>query len=807
MLRGVSRCCLDRYRDAKSRLLPLLTARNEQLAREAFDRLRSHNSISLADLATVVAHCRRNGNWKLCVDVLALARESGMKIKDSWYQDVLASAGHDAEERLAAHRYSLKAWPKGSSVGALNSKRGVQLKSTDAVVVGAAQTSLAAEPLVPTGLSNTQKDIQIAPNPAFDRYCLQQGLVRSAAELAALTTALQQRPPTVVRVDQGNPEVSMVVDRCRTMPELKPLSWYPNHLAWELLRPKNQTDDGSSTVRTGATLANHWLRLITQEGFASFQSASSLLAPLLLKVEPGHRVADLCASPGSKTTQLLDLMTGNGGYPKGLVIANELDRPRLSVLRRRLEGKYVHVAVTSGLDAAHFPSTGRPFDRVLLDAQCSGEGHMQKDRRQWSGWHPSIGLRYHESQVKCLRRALELTAVGGRVVYSTCTLNPLENEAVVAAVLHEGCCELEAPDVPHQLRQAVRPGLHSWKVPAPDGGYRNELASNAPVTLDPNSADGLPLHLCVRIYPHQAQGMEAFFVAVLKKTRDPTRSPIPLPSNSSPLIQKPAFKTVGVNNDAVLKQLASTFAITLPGDVSFVRWLDGQYNAVNATGAKTLASFPFISHCGLCILRDPSTLPEGCALQAITARGARFIAEMSTKRVLLVQSEVMHLLLGAQNLDIEAKEQFSDQRRTMIELSANNIRPIRHHEMPEYTDFLQTMRAREDLQEDGPIILRTAGPSEFYWTVWRRGSQLLSCPDPRAAPDRDRVMQLVSRCEKAWAPKDPYTSSYDTEETRPVADLDTPIQSLMRATNHHGSIARQRRRPMPDVPEVSTEVF
>ncbi|VDI68498.1 tRNA (cytosine34-C5)-methyltransferase [Mytilus galloprovincialis] len=148
------------------------------------------------------------------------------------------------------------------------------------------------------------------------------------------------------------------------------------------------------------------------------------------------------------------------------------------------------------------------YDRVLCDVPCSGDGTLRKNVDIWSRWNANIGPNLHKVQMKILKRGLELLAVGGRLVYSTCSLNPVENEAIIASMMEKckGCIELI--DVSSQLPNLkYNNGLSSWKV----FNKKMELMSNLEETRNkgyshfegsmfpPDNARDFNLERCARV--------------------------------------------------------------------------------------------------------------------------------------------------------------------------------------------------------------------------------------------------------------------------------------------------------------------
>ena len=226
-----------------------------------------------------------------------------------------------------------------------------------------------------------------------------------------------------------------------------------------------------------------------QLGYYTLQGAASAVPPLCLEVAPGHRVADLCSAPGSKTGQLVLLMED-----RGLVLANELKGDRIRALSANLERLGATIVAIRRGNGESVPVAEPGFDRVLADVPCSGEGTVRAplpDRDEWIP--PRERLRLHRRQLALLQRAVKLTRPGGLIVYSTCTYHPLENEAVIAAALAAGW--------PLALEPIELPGL-----PADPGVERFEE-----ITVPAAVAER-----CLRLYPHRLDSW-GFFVARLRR--------------------------------------------------------------------------------------------------------------------------------------------------------------------------------------------------------------------------------------------------------------------------------------------------
>ncbi|HEY8342312.1 MAG TPA: RsmB/NOP family class I SAM-dependent RNA methyltransferase [Calditerricola sp.] len=222
-------------------------------------------------------------------------------------------------------------------------------------------------------------------------------------------------------------------------------------------------------------------------GLYYLQEPSAMLPATLLDVRPGERVLDLCAAPGGKATQLAAALGG-----RGVLVANDVHPKRIKALVHNLEVQGVTNAVVTNDYPAHlarvFPAY---FDKVLVDAPCSGEGMFRKDPALINEWSLDRVNWCIQQQKGLLRHAATMLRPGGLLVYSTCTFNPEENEAIIEWFLRRHP-EFELVDVPHQ------PGWAGGRPDWVDGG-RPELAR------------------CIRLWPHRVRG-EGHFVAVLRKS-------------------------------------------------------------------------------------------------------------------------------------------------------------------------------------------------------------------------------------------------------------------------------------------------
>ena len=217
-------------------------------------------------------------------------------------------------------------------------------------------------------------------------------------------------------------------------------------------------------------------------GLFYLQEPSALSAVSVLCPRPGERVLDLCAAPGGKSTQIAGLMQG-----RGLLVCNEPVPSRAQILSRNVERMGVRNAiVTSAMPAQLAPRFPAFFDRILVDAPCSGEGMFRRQPEARDEWSAGSLRGCADRQLEILEAAAKMLAPGGALVYSTCTFNDTENEGVLA--------RFTAAHPEFALEPFALPGL-----PSGSRGY-------------------------VHLYPHEIRG-EGHFVSLLRKSPDAPGAP------------------------------------------------------------------------------------------------------------------------------------------------------------------------------------------------------------------------------------------------------------------------------------------
>ncbi|KAJ0096750.1 hypothetical protein Patl1_28232 [Pistacia atlantica] len=451
-----------------------------------------------------------------------------------------------------------------------------------------------ADPSAPDSTDNPSWQPFATQNPAFDEYYKAQGIV-AAEEWERFVEVLRKALPAAFRINSSSQFCSDIRSQLENdfmeslqaevseegeAGAIRPLPWYPDNLAW-------QSNFSRMQLRKNRTLErfHEFLKLENEIGNITRQEAVSMVPPLFLDVQPDHFILDMCAAPGSKTFQLLEIIhqsTKPGSLPDGMVVANDLDVQRCNLLIHQTKRMCTANLIVTNHEAQHFPGCRSKsnasdkeielesnisqllFDRVLCDVPCSGDGTLRKAPDIWRKWNVGLGNGLHSLQVQIAMRGMSLLKVGGRMVYSTCSMNPVENEAVVSEILRKCGGSVELVDVSSEIPQLIRrPGLRSWKirdkgvwlasykdvpkyrrtgiipsmfpsgrsdVDPTDNGHKQENGTNGnsedalqPTEDAMTSVDDLdvevsdlPLERCMRLVPHD-QNSGAFFIAVIQK--------------------------------------------------------------------------------------------------------------------------------------------------------------------------------------------------------------------------------------------------------------------------------------------------
>ena len=448
-------------------------------------------------------------------------------------------------------------------------------------------------------------------NELFESYYRKGGFM-DEAEFEEMWKALQQDLPNSFRFTGTKsdalavreifkqryiPAISAQTFEGKPVPPPEPVNAFPDELVWHMKTHKK-------VIRRHAAFANFQKFLVAEaaSGNISRQEVVSMIPPHFLDVKPGMVVLDMCAAPGSKSAQLAEMIHGdeeervrraaNGedvgsgadgdysddGRSTGLLIANDTDYKRAGMLVHQVKRLNFPNLIVTQHDASIFPSIELPskagekkqylkYDRILADVPCSGDGTARKNPNVWQKWTPKDGLGLHNLQLRILFRGLQMLKKGGRMVYSTCSMNPVENEAVVAAAIEAcgGISKVQLVDMPDHLPNLKRrPGLNAWKVldtssvagsndktahmftsweafekakakyavDEPERQFSQKISKGCFPPITANAEERIPLERCMRVYPH-LQDTGGFFIAVIEKLDDIKVAQIQNPENAA----------------------------------------------------------------------------------------------------------------------------------------------------------------------------------------------------------------------------------------------------------------------------------
>ena len=277
-------------------------------------------------------------------------------------------------------------------------------------------------------------------------------------------------------------------------------------------------------------------------GLYYLQEPSAMTPANRLPIEPGDRVLDLCAAPGGKATELGAKLSGYG-----MLAANDISSSRAKGLLKNIElfgiGNVLVLSEEPGRLAAYFPEY---FDKILIDAPCSGEGMFRKDKKMVKAWEEHGPEYFSKLQRNIILQAADMLRPGGCMLYSTCTFDGLENEGTIGYLLNE------------------RPDFAIEEI-RPYEGFEEGRPEEVPARELPD------MRKTIRIFPHKMQG-EGHFLALLKKGGELERTPVApekkgkgkLPEELGSFLEKINWNAIGKEFDAGRIELRGGRAYYMP---------------------------------------------------------------------------------------------------------------------------------------------------------------------------------------------------------------------------------------------------
>lgn len=224
-------------------------------------------------------------------------------------------------------------------------------------------------------------------------------------------------------------------------------------------------------------------------GYFYIQESASMIPAVVLQPMPGEVVLDMCASPGSKTTQMAAMMENSG-----ILVANDISGDRMKPLGINLQRMGIFNVVENKSMGQSLMRMQTKFDRILIDAPCSGTGTIRKSPDTLQVWNPLMVRRLSMQQKALLETAFFMVKEGGTLVYSTCSVEPEENEGVIDYLVTKYPGKVAVEEIQLDIKRST-PILQFEK-----NSYNAEVGK------------------CLRIWP-QDNNTEGFFVAKLRKQR------------------------------------------------------------------------------------------------------------------------------------------------------------------------------------------------------------------------------------------------------------------------------------------------
>ncbi len=249
--------------------------------------------------------------------------------------------------------------------------------------------------------------------------------------------------------------------------------------------------------------------VLHEAGVYYIQEPSAMVPAALLDAKPGEYILDLCAAPGGKSTQIAGAMKG-----EGILVSNEIIPNRAAILSENIERCGITNAIVTNEDSGHlsqiFPEY---FDAIMVDSPCSGEGMFRKDENAASEWSLDNVKICAERDDEILDNADRMLSPGGRMVYSTCTFAPAENEGSIARFLRRHPNYRIASPVYYE---GLDKGIPSWGIP--DAFIKEPFSDSAATAAAVQSESSIISDLAstIRIWPHHAEG-EGHYAAILIK--------------------------------------------------------------------------------------------------------------------------------------------------------------------------------------------------------------------------------------------------------------------------------------------------
>ncbi|KAI9911804.1 hypothetical protein PsorP6_009065 [Peronosclerospora sorghi] len=578
-------------------------------------------------------------------------------------------------------------------------------------------------------------------NPAFEQFyarCL--GLEKE--EFVRFLACLKEPLPVYLRVNGNFTSLSEIVRGTLEMDfdlenvtvptlvggEMNVLlqceSWIPGKKLWKL-----SVDNKTLRKVEGLRSLSTYIRAQGSLGTLLRQDPATTLLPVFLDIQSGQRVLDLCGGGEHRApivneylcpASLAPAETNNELRASSLMVVNERDAMAAASAVRNLTRTLPlsRELIVTAHTPEEFPlpkAAEARFDRVICCVPCSGDGLVRKFPEKWRTWSPEQALRYHPRQVGLAEHALTLVRTGGSLLYSTRSLNPIENEAVVAELLRRSKGALELGETDGILEGLKRShGLSTWDVldvASWDDASEDQRHSLRPSMWPPTPEERDKIHLerCVRLLPHQNDTNGVFF-AVIRKICEPdhviaTVGPAPLPQSTGAVVSKKKKR-------AKVEQPLSSFSM-----------IDKQHLA-------SIQSF-FGLRCNSAFLERTGMARQNCAVHVVSPAVAELVTDQLRGRLRIYRAGVLSLRPSI------------DKERSLYMLTDEGARAL----LPEMNDRVLSLPHDEftSFLESREMWLKHAGGhAREQLAKMTEGSLVVALDDMEPAQTGDRDILLIA---------------------------------------------------------------
>ncbi|KAL4099632.1 hypothetical protein PRIC1_007433 [Phytophthora ramorum] len=512
-----------------------------------------------------------------------------------------------------------------------------------------------------------------------------------------------------------------------------PEMWAPEKRLWKL-----STDSKTFRKVEGLRSLSTYVRGQGSLGTLLRQDPAATVLPAFLDVAPGQRVLDLCGGGEHRAPIVEEYLSPASPASAGietsssascLLIVNERDAAAAASAVRNLTRTLplARDLVVTAHKPEEFPAPEAAdalFDRVICTAPCSGDGLVRKLPEKWRTWSPDQALAHHPSQLGLAEHALTLLRIGGVLLYSTRSLNPIEDEAIVAELLRRSNGALELAETDDVLRGLKRSnGLTQWKVldvPSWDDAPEDQRHRLRPSMWPPTTQERDDMHLerCVRVLPHQ-NDTHGLFLAVIRKVREAenaavTAGPAPLPNAKTKAKSKASSATKNKKQAKAEKPF-------------------GSFTTIDEKHLSSIQSF-FALRSNLAFLERAGMARQKRAVHLVTPAVARLVTSELRGRLSVYHAGVFALRPGT-SIEAVGDELTDDGARAL--LPAINARVLN---LPQ-DEFASFLESRE-------MWLKNAGEhARKQLTEMSEGTLAVALDDmePAQTGDRDIVLVAVKR--------------------------------------------------------------